>query len=406
MRRWLSIIGIGEDGVDGLGAHARRLIGEATMTVGGGRHLALAESLVTGEALAWRSPIEATMPEILARRGKPVVVLASGDPFFYGVGALLMTQFAADEMLCLPQPSSFSLAAARLGWALQEAALVSLHGRPLERIIRHLRHGARILALAWDGGTAARLAALLTERGFGDSMLHVMEALGGPNERRASVRALEYRLGATHALTVLGIDCMAGATARSLPLAAGLPDDWFEHDGQLTRRELRAVALAALRPQPGQLLWDIGGGAGSIAIEWLLRHETMQAVTIERDAERCARIARNAVALGVPELQVIQAEASTVLTTLAAPDAIFIGGGTSDAALMQACWSALKPGGVLVAHAVTLEGAEAITRLSAEWGGEVLRVLTERLHPVGRYRAFKPSMPVTHWAATKTSAFS
>ena len=401
MSRWLSIIGIGEDGIDGLSAAAKTLVAGAALVVGGRRHLDLIAPLIAGRALPWKSPIEDTLFDILAARGKAVCILASGDPFHYGVGTMLMQHVDADEMLCLPQPSSFSLAAVRLGWTLQDTALVSIHGRPMGRILRELQHHRRILALAWDGATAMRLAQTLIERGFGQSRLHLMQALGGPDEAVETVCAAALEGRETHPLTIIGIDVLADAGARQIHFAGGYPDDWFEHDGQMTRREMRAVVLSALQPLAGQRLWDIGGGAGSIAIEWLLRHLSLAAICFEKDTARCQRIARNAATFGVDNLVVIEGEAPAALVGQPAPDAIFIGGGTSDAALMEACWLALRPGGRLVANAVTIEGAERLAHCQRAYGGELIRLSIERLEPVGAFHAFKPSMPVAQWAVTK-----
>src|SRR4051812_45771525 len=256
-RRWLSIVGIGEDGVDGLSAPARRLIGQAVLVVGGARHLELAAPLIDGERLVWPSPLSLAFEQIAAREGEPVVVLASGDPFSYGVGKQLMQRFAPAEMLCVPQPSAFSLAAARLGWPLQDVAQVTLHGRALEGIIRYLAPGARILALAWDGSTAGKLAAMLTSRHMGPSRLTVLEAIGGPQERLRSATADAFDLSDIHPLTTIAVEVVVGPDAPVIPLAAGLADDLFEHDGQLTKRDVRAVTLSALAPRPGELLWDV-----------------------------------------------------------------------------------------------------------------------------------------------------
>ena len=279
--RWLSIVGIGEDGVEGLSQPARRLIAQAALVVGGARHLELAASLISGERLAWPSPLHLAFERIEARRGEPVVVLASGDPFTYGVGKQLMQRFGAADMLCVPQPSAFSLAAARLGWPLQDVALVTLHGRPLEGIIRHLVPGARILALAWDGSTAGKLAALLTSRRMGRSRLTVLEAMGGPQERVRSAAANVFDLSDIHPLTTIALEVIGEPDAPVIPLTSGLADDLFEHDGQLTKRDVRAVTLSALAPHPGELLWDVGLGSGSVAIEWLLRHGALRAIGIE-----------------------------------------------------------------------------------------------------------------------------
>ena len=267
--RWLGLVGIGEDGIDGLVPAAQRLIAQAEFVVGGKRHLALAGPL-KAETMTWPSPIENALDAIEARRGRSVCVLASGDPFFFGVGAMLMRRFAADEMISIPAPSAFALAASRLGWSQQDCALLTLHGRPLEAIIPHLQPGARILALSWDDATPAKLAALLTARGMGRSRLTICEAMGGPSERIRTTEAQDFALDNVAALNTIALEVVAEHGARILPRAAGLPDEWFEHDGQITKREIRAMSLSSLAPRRGELLWDVGSGSGSVAIEWML----------------------------------------------------------------------------------------------------------------------------------------
>ncbi|CCD85295.1 Precorrin-6Y C(5,15)-methyltransferase [Bradyrhizobium sp. ORS 285] len=400
--RWLSIVGIGEDGIDGLTAHARRLIAQAALVVGGARHLDLAAPLVSGQRLAWPSPLQLAFEQIAARSGEPVVVLASGDPFNYGVGKQLMQRFDVGEMLCVPQPSAFSLAAARLGWSLQDVAQVTLHGRALEGIIRHLSPGARILALAWDGSTAAKLAALLTSRRMGRSRLTVLEAMGGPQERVRSALAEAFDLTDIHPLTTIALDVEADVAAPLIPLSSGLADDLFEHDGQLTKRDVRAVTLAALAPRPGELLWDVGLGSGSVAIEWLLRHGSLRAIGIEARQERADRALRNALALGTPDLKLVLGRAPAVLADLESPDAAFIGGGISEPAVFDAVWSKLKPGGRLVANVISLEGEARLIDLFGKHGGELVRIAVSRIEPVGRMHGWRSAMPVTQWRVTKS----
>ncbi|MGJ4966350.1 precorrin-6y C5,15-methyltransferase (decarboxylating) subunit CbiE [Bradyrhizobium sp. HKCCYLRH3061] len=400
-QRWLSIVGIGEDGVDGLSVSARRLIAQAALVVGGARHLELAAPLIAGERLAWPSPLKLAFDQIAARRGQPVVVLASGDPFNYGVGKQLMQRFAPAEMLCVPQPSAFSLAAARLGWPLQDVAQVTLHGRPLEGIIRHLAPGTRILALAWDGSTAARLAALLTSRRMGRSRLTVLEAIGGPHERVRGAPADAFDLSDIHPLTTIAIEVDAEVDAPVIPLTAGLADDLFEHDGQLTKRDVRAVTLSALAPRPGELLWDVGLGSGAVAIEWLLRHGSLRAIGIEARQDRADRAMRNALALGTPELKLVIGSAPAMLADLEAPDAVFIGGGISEAGVFEAVWSRLKPGGRLVANVVSLEGEARLSALFGQHGGELIRIAVSRIEPVGRMHGWRQALPITQWRVTK-----
>ncbi|MBJ7534849.1 precorrin-6y C5,15-methyltransferase (decarboxylating) subunit CbiE [Rhodomicrobium vannielii ATCC 17100] len=402
LRRWLSIVGIGEDGVDGLTAHARALVSSAELVVGGARHLALAAPLIRSETLPWPSPLQDAFPLIAERRGRPVCVLASGDPFHYGVGKQIATFAGADEILCVPQPSSFSLAASRMAWALQDVAAITLHGRALEGLVRHLFPGARILALSWDGSTPAIAARLLTALGFGASICTVLEEMGGMGERVSSARADAFTLDGIAALNVLAIEVAGGADARIVPLTPGLDDSLFESDGQLTKREVRAVTLAALAPRPGELLWDIGLGSGSIAIEWLLRHPTMRAIGIEENAERAARAMRNALSLGAPDLRVVQGRAPDALADLPAPDAVFIGGGLTDAGVFDAAWNALKPGGRIVANAVTLESEALLVDAFKRRGGELTRIEISRASALGSFTGWRAAMPVTQWRAVKS----
>ncbi len=399
--RWLSIIGIGEDGIVGLSPVAQRLISSAELVVGGKRHLDLAGDLIRGRRLAWPSPIAGAMPEIRKHRGKPVVVLASGDPFHYGVGTMLMEQIPVAEALCLPQSSAFSLAAARLGWSLQDVSIVSLHGRALEGIVRYLQPGARILALAWDGETAAKLAHLLVARGMGQSKIVVLENMAGPHERVRSATASAFALDDVAALNTIAVEVAASPEATVLPLAPGLDDDLFENDGQLTKREVRAVTLSALAPQQGELLWDIGLGAGSIAIEWLLRHPSLRAIGFEERAERAARAARNAATLGTPDLQIVQARAPDGFADLPRPDAVFIGGGLSDPSVLDAAWSALKPGGRLVANTVSLDSEARLIEGFQRHGGELVRLQISKAHKIGTVFAWRSATPVTQWRARK-----
>lgn len=399
-RRWLAILGIGEDGVEGLTAAARALISGAELVVGGARHLALADGLIRGERLAWPTPIGAAIPTICARRGSPVAVLASGDPFCYGIGPKLLRHIPAEETLCLPAPSAFSLACARLGWSLPDAGTITFCGRPIEPIAPLLQPGARILALSADAATPAAVAAFLRERGFGPSRVHVLEALGGPRERVRVTTAdrLDFEVDA---LNLLAIEVVAGPDARVIPLASGLADDAFEHDGQITKREIRAVTLSSLAPRRGELLWDVGCGSGSIGIEWMLRHPANRAVAIDANAERAARTARNAASLGVPGLEVVTGAAPEALAGLPLPDAVFIGGGAQDDGVLDTAWQALRPGGRLVVNGVTVETEAALISGRARLGGTLTRLSVERLDRIGTLHGFRPAMTVTQWAVVK-----
>jgi precorrin-6Y C5,15-methyltransferase (decarboxylating) len=398
--RWLSIVGIGEDGVDGLNPVARGLIGDAETVFGGRRHLALAAGLIRGAARAWPSPFNSAMDEVLALRGRPVCVIASGDPFCHGVGAVLARHVDPAEMLVVPAPSAFSLAAARLGWPLPETVQLSLHGRSLDLIRPHLQPGARILALTSDGAAPARIAGLLAEAGFGDSRFTVLEALGGARERIRTVSASAFDLGEIDDLNIVAIAVVAGLDARIIARTPGLADDLFEHDGQLTKREIRALTLSSLAPRRGELMWDIGAGAGSVAIEWMLADPALRAIAIEHRPDRAARIRRNAAALGVPGLAVIEGQAPAALQGLPQPDAIFVGGSTSQG-LLDAAAAALRPGGRLVVNAVTLETEAVLIARHAALGGNLIRIAIARAGGVGGKTGWRPAMPVTQWTWIK-----
>ncbi len=399
MEKWLSIIGIGEAGLDALTPAARALVGNAALIVGGARHLALVGD-TPAEKLQWPSPLADALPQLLAARGKPTVVLASGDPFFYGVGDLVSRHVAPDEIIAIPSPSAFSLAAARLGWSQQDCALISLHGRAFERLTPHLQPRARLIALSWDETTPARVAAHLAAHGMGASRLVVLEHLGGRNERIRETSADAFDFRDIASLNTVAIEIVADADARIIPLAPGLPDDWFENDGQLTKREIRAVTLSALAPRKGETLWDIGAGSGSISIEWMLSDPANRAVAIERDAMRASRIAHNAHALGVPDLAIVTGAAPQALENLRQPDAIFIGGGANDETL-DAAWRALPSGGRIVANAVTLETQALFTRAFETKGGDLTHLQISRARPVGRFHALDPGMAVLQWRGVK-----
>ncbi|MGC2411534.1 MAG: precorrin-6y C5,15-methyltransferase (decarboxylating) subunit CbiE, partial [Stellaceae bacterium] len=343
MTAWLSVIGMGDDGLPGLNPAARTLVETAQTLVGGARHLAM---VPPGEAerLIWRQPLADTIPEIEARRGTRVAVLASGDPLWYGVGVVLARHFPREEMTIVPQPGAFSLAAARLGWALAECSLLSLHARPLDILRLHLAPGRRCLILSEDGTTPRLVAGLLAASGWGPSRISVFEHLGGAREAVVDGTAQDWGERTSADLNTIALECRVAPGARVHSRLAGLPDDAFEHDGQLTKREMRAITLARLGPLPGETLWDIGAGSGSIAIEWLRAIPDSAALAIEKNPGRAAVIAHNAATLGVPGLQIIAGAAPQALAKippeLARPDAIFVGGGIAAADLLPALWAA------------------------------------------------------------------
>jgi precorrin-6Y C5,15-methyltransferase (decarboxylating) len=399
--RWLSIVGIGEDGIEGLTASARRLIGGAEIVFGGKRHLSLAGPLIRGAARPWPSPFAGAADEVFSHRGRQICVLASGDPFHYGVGAVLARRIDPREMIVVPAASAFSLAAARLGWSLPETVLLSVHGRTLDLVRPHLQPGARILALTSDGEDPRALARLLTEIGFGRSHLTVLEALGGSRECIRSCEAAEFPFGTVDALNIVAVEVQAAPDARILPRTSGLADDLFDHDGQITKREIRAMTLSSLAPRKGELLWDVGAGSGSIAIEWLLSDTSMRAIAIERREDRAARIRRNAAAFGVPGLQIVEAVAPEALIGLPTPDAVFIGGGGGHPDVFDAATRALRPRGRLVVNAVTVKTESVLLARHAALGGELIRIAISRAAPVGGETGWRPAMPVTQWVWIK-----
>jgi precorrin-6Y C5,15-methyltransferase (decarboxylating) len=399
--QWLTIVGIGEDGLAGLGSAARAAISDAELVFGGARHLELAADAITGEAHTWLSPFSRSVEAAVAAKGRKVCVLASGDPFNHGVGVTLARHVDAAQMQVFPHLSAFSLAAARLGWPLQDIVSLSAHGRPVELIIPHLHPAARILALTSDENGSAELAKLLTEKGFGLSIVTVLEALGGPDERVRSQMAMQFELADIDPLNVCAITVVPLPQAQIVPLTPGLPDDFFDHDGQITKREVRALTLSALAPRRGELLWDIGAGSGSVGIEWMLADPSLRAIAIEANSDRAARIRKNATSLGVPGLRIVEGAAPEALSGLEAPHAIFIGGGGSDPGVLDTALEALRPGGRIVANAVTLEFEALLLARFSTLGGSLNRLSVARADAVGSMTAWRPAMPITQWSWTK-----
>jgi len=400
MSPWLAIIGIGDDGVAGLSAAAAALLASAELVVGGARHLALVPEGKEAR-LVWDTPLVDTIARIAEWRGRRVIVLASGDPMCYGVGVTLARNFARAEMTIVPQSGAFSLAAARLAWPLAECETVTVHGRPLAQLALYLAPGQRILVLSEDGGTPSRIAVLLRETGWGPSELTVLEHMGGVRENIVSATADSWNERRCADLNTVALACRPGRGARPLSRAAGLPDEVFVNDGQLTKREMRAATIAALAPLPGQLLWDVGAGCGAVAIEWLRAARRSRAIAIERSSERCAFIARNAIALGVPDLRVVTGEAPAALADLPRPDAVFLGGGLGTGDLLETLWDTLAPGGRLVANAVTVGGEAHLLDWQARHGGALTRLAISRAAPVGAHLGWRPLMPVTQLTAVK-----
>ena len=393
MAPWLTVVGIGEDGFNGLGKQARRALLGASQIFGSPRQLALLPRCVVGERLLWPTPF--SLAPVLAQRGEPVCVLASGDPMFFGVGASLARQVPASEMRVLSMPSSCALAAARLGWPLQDVLVVSVVARPLAALNAHLHSGARLFVLSNDGDSPAAVAAQLCERGFGPSRLRVFEHLGGTDEREVAGTAQDWPHTPVAALNLVAIECLAAPDAPRLPRVAGLPDSAFQHDGQLTKRDVRAITLARLAPLPGELLWDVGAGCGSIGIEWMRAHPACRALAIEADEGRQGFVEHNRDALGVPGLQLVRGKAPEALAGLEQPDAVFIGGGVTREGVLDLCWQRLRPGGRLVANAVTLQSELALAHFRERHGGELTRIHVAHAQPLGTFDTWRQALPIT-----------
>ncbi len=398
---WLTILGWGESGMAGLTAASREALDAAEVVFGARRLLRLLPPLAA-EVREWPVPFADGIPLLLAERGRRVVMLASGDPFWFGAGATLARHLGPGEWCSLPSLSTFGLAASRLGWALEGVTCLGLHARPLTRLRPHLHPGRRLLVLLRDGAAVEELAGLLGRAGFGASRLHVLEALGGTGERVRSARADAELPGDIVHPVAVGLEVAGDGPA--LPLTPGRPDDWFAHDGQITKQAVRAVTLSALAPAPGERLWDIGTGSGSVAIEWLLAHPDNRALGLERDPARAERARCNARELGVDWLEVIEGDAAALLANDLAdapsPDAVFIGGGLCEA-LLEALWPRLPAGTRLVANAVTLESEALLAHWQRQAGGELVRLELSSAAALGSRRGWKAAYPIVQWRAVR-----
>ncbi len=400
--KWLSVIGIGESGLAELSPFARGMIDRATLIVGGQRHLAMIDS--SQPKLVWESSIESSIASILKYRGQPVCVLASGDPLWYGIGVTLLRHISIAEMTIIPAPSTFSLACAKLGWSLTAVETLSLCGRSPDFLSGILAPNSQLLILSAGADTPQVVADLLTQRGYGDSQITVLEHLGGERERLISDIARSWSKSDLAALNIIAVECQIDPTTTPLNRLPGLPDSAYHHDGQLTKREVRAITLAALAPMPGELLWDVGAGCGSIGIEWLRSHPRCRAISIEQHSHRLEFISDNMAALGTPHLQLVQGKAPTALADLPIPDAIFIGGGVTAPGLLATCWTALRSGGRLVANAVTVESESQLLQWQQQVGGELTRIAIQRTQNIGGFLGWKPLIPVTQLVVLKKVA--
>jgi len=396
----VTVVGIGAGGWDEIGRTGRRALTSARVVLGNTRQLDLLPPEVTACRMTWPSPLLAALPELLAAHADSgLAVLASGDPMFHGIGATLVRLLGADRVRVLPHPSSVALAAARLGWPLATTEVLSLVTADPAIVRRALNPGRQLLVLARDAGTPRLVAAVLTAAGYGSAVITVLEQLGGPGERVVAGMAGSWEQPPGDALNVIAIDC--GVSGPSTAIVPGLADSAYETDGQLTKREVRAVTLAVLAPVPGELLWDVGAGSGSIGIEWMRSHPTCRAVAVESSADRGATIAANATSLGVPGLTVVTGQAPDALADLPTPDAIFIGGGVTRDGVVADCLAALRPGGRLVANAVTVESEAVLAAAHGKLGGELIRLSVSRGSPVGGFTGWRTMMPVTIWSVTR-----
>ncbi|HJM06451.1 MAG TPA: precorrin-6y C5,15-methyltransferase (decarboxylating) subunit CbiE [SAR324 cluster bacterium] len=398
-QRWLKVVGIGEDGLEGISTAAKKLVESAEVLFGGKRHL---EMVPDGKAekIIWAKRMREAVPKILERRGQNIVVLASGDPMCYGIGTKLLRHLELGEVEIHPVLNSFSLACSRMGWSLPDVETMTIHGRPVTMLHPYLYPGARILCLSEDASSPAEAASLLHSRGFGSSRITVLENMGGAKEKIYCGEAHSWNFPEGSSLNTLAIECFDEPNPDLLSRIAGLPESAFQHDGKLTKQEVRSTVLSKLMPFPEHLLWDIGAGCGSIAIEWMRSHPNCHAVAVERSSERINMIRNNADALGTPMLQTVQGEVPGIITELPRPDAVFLGGGISFETL-EKCWEALAPLGRLVSNAVTLESERVLLDWQARQGGELTRISISRAESVGSFQGWRPLMPVTQFSMVK-----
>jgi len=413
-KKWLRIIGIGEDGWDDLAADSKELLYEAEIVFGGERHLKMIPEDWEGERIVWPSPIRDAVTKIVSWRpaesgsGKIVAVMASGDPLCYGIAAKLLRHLPIEEIWIKPALTTFSLICSRVGWSLPDVETLTIHGRPVEMLHPFVQPGAKLLVLNKDEGSPKQTAKLLTARGFGKSRITVLEHLGGSKERQFSGNADSWTHPEGATLNAMALECIPESNATILSRIPGLPDEAFFHDGQLTKREIRAVSLSRLMPVVDQVLWDVGAGCGSVAIEWMRTSPRCRAVAIEKSKSRLKLIKQNSQELGVPMLQIISGSAPEVLGDLPAPDAVFIGGGLSSGNLLQTCWTALKPGGRLVANAVTLEGEQKLLQWQNEnagksgASGDLTRLSISRAEKIGKFQGWKEMRSVIQFAVIKS----
>tara|TARA_B100000686_G_scaffold304301_1_gene341821 strand:- start:1176 stop:2396 length:1221 start_codon:yes stop_codon:yes gene_type:complete len=399
--QWLTIVGLGEEGINGLPPVALDAIQNAEVLVGGYRHLSKVKD-AKAKKCSWGKNLESGIDAVSENIGRRVVVLASGDPMHFGIGSRLVQRFGIETMTIIPAPSAFSLAAARLGWSTPEVECITVHGRPLEAVNLYLYPNAKLLILSWDGTTPAKLARLLVAKGYPDSQITTFEHMGGKKERIVKNIAAEWKSQKLSALNTISVECLAGPNATVWSRVPGLPESAFQHDNMITKYEVRAATIAALSPLPNEFFWDVGAGSGAIAIEWLRLVPSARAIAIESKKTRFNFIRANARNLGVPNLEIVAGRAPDVFKKIQGnPNSIFVGGGVSDINLMLACWNRLQLHGKLVANAVTLQTQEALLKLREKWGGKITKFSIARESPIGRFSSLQPLMEVWQLRAEK-----
>ena len=398
--QWLSIIGIGEEGYGSLSSAARLIVDNADIIFGGHRHLAMVPK---GKKtfLPWKRPLHSSMDDLIQYRDQEVCVLATGDPFCYGVGNLITKWVPIDEINVIPAPSAFSLATARTGWVFEEIDFVTLHGRNDALLEVVIQPKAKLLILAHSRSTPSMVAKKLVKRGFGESNITVFERMGNLAERTVHGKANDWLENDFDPLHTIAVECIAEPLHTRQSRLSCLADDAFSHDGKITKEDIRSISITALMPAPGQLLWDVGAGCGSISIEWMRRDKRSRAVAIECQEKRLRFIAKNAVMLGTPDLKIINGRAPQALEKLETPDAIFIGGGLSNVGVFEACWQALRVGGRLVVNAVTTESEVMLIKLNQNFGGDLTRITISKTHPLGKHTGWKTLLPTLQWRVTK-----
>ncbi|MBX7145930.1 MAG: precorrin-6y C5,15-methyltransferase (decarboxylating) subunit CbiE [Alphaproteobacteria bacterium] len=401
MNPWLTIIGLNQKGIGTLSADAQHALHHAEIVVAAQKYHDYFPELKT-ERWIWRRPLKRTLDALEKVRGKKVVVLATGDPMWFGVGVSLSKRFLPHEMSIIPGISAFSLVCARLGWSISTTVCITMHGRPINQLVNFLAPHQRLILLSHDQTTPSKIANLLTERGYGSSKMIVFSDMNSLSEKYIEGLAKNNNFLDCSDFNTIAIECSEGEVNSLMPLTIGLPDDVFHHDGQLTKYKIRTLTLSALMPMPNQTLWDIGAGCGSISIEWARYHSTMKSYAIEKNEKRCQFIKENSDSFGLSNIDILSGTAPEILNNLEKPDAIFIGGGLLEKNMIDICWQALKKSGRLVINTVTIESEQEILKIYKNLGGKLSKISIEQPDLLGELTVWRKSMPVTQLTVIKT----